>query len=331
MSEVSICLFKKTGSEFKVYNVPITENEEILGSMIDTEENKIKKGIVKDYLKVFSGKYSNKLYFKLDENAVSEDLNGFIKTIILDNSQIVSIANFKPRKNSKDKLPFNGLLILKRDTTGNFSIGINSLGKTLKLYTKGKIILKICKDEYKVSKSDSSILIPNYVTILIKGKWDSKTISNLEVYYRSTEYQFFERVFNYRDLWKSKATNLRENKKSLNIDDNSWNEFNRDLRNTRKFVRCFNSCNFDEGIGFVKSYAQLNGLKQNLEFIKQGKKGMKININSMQDMQTFLDAFQKHIFILPIEDKGFYRADHPEKMNLNKKSKNKNGKPKSNR
>jgi len=309
--EISLYFFKKkSNGEIDFYKIPITE-ETVLNEIIQKEETAISTSDIRDFFQIYSTLPSSNLYYEV--NDPTDILNNFVREIVLDNSQVSSIKDFKRRKDSKDYFPFDGFVILRKETDNSFVIGIESLSDKLKLYKKG--FLKLDADSYKIDSSSKTLLIPNYVTTIIKGSWNNSEVTLSQTLFRSKFYSFFEKIFGYKERWREKSLEIKNSNNNLDISDTAWNDFNKDLRNSRKFVRCFNT---NEGAyQNVLAYYNIPELKDKLGFeIVEANGQQTFKINTKEEMRNFLEAFRNHIFKNP-NTAEFCKAEHVEKFNNN--------------
>ncbi|MCK9568141.1 hypothetical protein M0R72_04275 [Candidatus Pacearchaeota archaeon] len=309
--EISLYFFKKLkNGEFDFYKIPISRNKQLLDNILTKEEHVItsEETEIQDYFRIYDRVPSSELYYDISEE--TDLYKEFINEIIINNSQFPSISSFTPRSNVKDIYPFDGFLILRKNTDSTFVLGIESLNDKLKLYRKGCLSLG---EDYNIDTTSKTILIPNYVTATVKGSWNRREVTIQKTYCRSKFTSFFEKMFNYQDKWKNKANEIKTAHTYLEVNPASWQEFSKDLRNSRKFVRCFN---IEEGnLENVKSYFECPGLKEKLGFqIEIDEEGnSKVKITSTEQMKNFLEAYRNHIFQNP-NTSEFCKAEYIEKF-----------------
>ncbi|NUN11919.1 hypothetical protein HUU53_04740 [Candidatus Micrarchaeota archaeon] len=312
MVQTSICFFNPRKDDFRVYVVPVSSGQNLLEKILLKEEENIGKVNHADYFQSYSEVSIEEPYFFVKKN-ISVRLSEFVKLLILDGTELPSIRDFVRQRNSKDKYPFTGFAVIKKNANGEFLIGIDALSDKFKLYRKNFLGIRL-DHSYEVTDASSTILIPDYASILIKGKWSASKVEISEVFFRVRSASLFESMFDYRSLWTSEADELLEKQKELSIDSIGWSEFNKDIRNTRKFVRCLNSAEMKKGLTNVKAYFEVSELEGKLGFkLTTSGNSIKVSMQTSDEVKKFIDAFQKRIFQDPLE-KGFIRTDTPEKM-----------------
>jgi hypothetical protein len=205
MMEISLYFFKKSSNgEIKFYKAPISETEP-LGAIIDEESQTIQNSEVRQFFQIYETFASDGFYYNVEEH--TETLMRFVRDVVLENTQFSSVDDYRRNSRSKDYFPFDGFAILKKEEDGSFVIGIESLSDKLKLYKKS--FLRLDSDSYDLDSSLKTLLIPNYTTILVKGNWDAQTTTISDVFLRSRFYSFFEKIFGYRERWKSRSDELK--------------------------------------------------------------------------------------------------------------------------
>lgn len=301
---------KKSNGDFIYYKIPLTRNRHLLDTILTGEEGAIQNADKRDYLQIYSSQAQTNLYYSISNVDCSEELLKFLNGLILNNSDIPSISTYRPR--SGDKFPFKGIVILKKEDD-NFTIGIHTLADKLKLYKHSFLGITFSRDEYKIETTENLFLIPKFVSCLIKGKWDANEISINNTYCRSKYTLIMENIFGYKEKWKTEASSIRTSQNNLTITDMVWNDFSKDIRNTRKFVRCFRTAqgSFEN----VRAYYNIENLRNLLGFQVQEENGeIKVELNSKEQVKTFLDAFRKHIIQIPISQNEYGTAEYIERL-----------------
>jgi hypothetical protein len=308
----NIYLFKKkSGGDFVFYKIPLTANRNLLTTILNDEETNIQNSEVRNYVQIYSSHAKTNLYYSLSTNECSEKLIEFIKEVILHNADFPSIATYKPRSDSKDKFPFKGIVILKKEGN-NFVMGIHSLTDKLKLYKHSYLGISFSRDDYTIEPTNNLFLIPTFVSCLTKGSWDNNNVSITSVHCRSKYTSLIEDIFEYKEKWKNEANSIKTSQTNLIIEDNIWTDFTKDVRNNRKFVRCFKTA--EGSFENVRDYYNITDLRNLLGFTVQEENGeIKVNLQSEEQVKNFLDAFRKHIFENPISNE-FCKAEHIEKL-----------------
>lgn len=312
MSEISIYFYKVIKGGFQFIQVPL-ENYEKVETLLNREINQTNSENILDYFRNYDQPLDMRQLCSVGAENISQEIIDFVKEIVLNNTRFEFIENYSPRSDSKDKYNFNGFVILKKDASGKFELGIETIQENYKIYKKKFLGLIKLGNDRTISDTSSTLLLPNTLSIIIKGDWNSNSIFNLQTFFRNWAYQTFERLFNYQDLWKNKADELLKDSGELIIDDSSWSEYGKNISNVRKFVRCINSATLEEGFRNVSSYFDIVELKDHLGFeILSNNGDFKVKINTSEQIKKFIAAFNKKIVHHPIE--RFYGcAEHLER------------------
>ena len=308
----NIYLFKKKSTgDFVFYKIPLTANRNLLSTILTDEETNIQNSDVRDYVQIYSSHAQNNLYYSISNDECSAKLIEFIKEVVLHNSDFPSIITYRPRSDSKDKFPFKGIVILKKE--GNdFSIGIHSLTDKLKLYKHSFLGISFARDDYKIEPTNNLFLIPTFVSCLVKGSWNNDNVTIDNIHCRSRYTSLIEDIFEYKEKWKTEANSIKTEQTNMIMDDTVWQDFTKDVRNNRKFVRCFKTA--EGSFENVRDYYNIDNLRNLLGFTVQEDNGeIKVQFESKEQVKTFLDAFRKHIFENPISNE-FCKAEHIENL-----------------
>lgn len=308
----NIYLFnKKRSGEFIFYKIPLTANKDLLTSILDDEKDNIQSSEVRNYVQIYSSHAQNNLYYSISNDECSTSLIEFIREVVSKNSDFPPITAYKQRSNYSDKFPFKGVVILKKEGN-NFVIGIHSLTDKLKLYKHSFLGISFSRDNFKIEPTSNLFLIPTFVSCLVRGSWDNNEVTIDNIHCRSRYTSLIEDIFEYKEKWKTEANFIKTKQTNLIIDDAVWQDFIKDVRDNRKFVRCFKTT--EGSFENVRDYYNIVNLRGLLGFTVQEENGeIKVQLESKEQVKTFLDAFRKHIFENPISNE-FCRAEHIESL-----------------